>query len=63
MGIMKPIAGFVGLMILTPLAGAAMSAVGGIGAMSSGMVSTTQSMIGVGLVGHAASISKGMFKW
>ena len=51
------------LTIATPLAGAAMGAVGGISALSHGMRGATQVAIGGGLLGHAAGMSKKMFKF
>ena len=57
------IKGMVGVTVGAVLAGTAMRAVGGVSAMSSGMRGATQSLIGVGLVGHAASLSKKVFKW
>ncbi len=52
------IKGFIGLTILTPLAGAAIGAVGNIGALSSGVRGATQAAIGGGLLGSAAKIFK-----
>ena len=61
MGIIK---GMIGLVVAVPLAGAA---IGGLGANLTGSLAgiggATQSMVGVGLFSHAASLSKGMFKW
>lgn len=61
MGIIK---GMMGLVVAVPLAGAA---IGGLGANLTGSLAgiggATQSMVGVGLFGKAASLSKGMFKW
>ncbi len=50
--------GFIGLTIITPLAGAAIGAVGGIGALSSGVRGATQVAIGGGLLGSAANLLK-----
>ena len=53
------IKGFVGLTVGAVLGGQAIQAIGNIGSgMSSGMRGATQSMVGVGLLGHAASLSK-----
>lgn len=51
------------LTIATPLAGAAITTVGGIGALSSGIRGATQTAIGGGLLGHAAGMSKKLFKF
>ena len=61
MGIIK---GMIGLVVATPLAGAATSGIGSsmTGSLA-GIGGATQSMVGVGLFSHAASLSKGMFKW
>lgn len=48
--------GFIGLTVLTPIAGMAMGAVGNLGVMSAGMRGATQSLIGIGVVGHAAGM-------
>lgn len=54
----------IGLMVGTTLGSHAIQQVGAMGsAMGVGMRSATQSLIGVGLVGHAASLSKKVFKW
>ncbi len=61
MGIIK---GMIGLVVAVPLAGAA---IGGIGSTMTGSLAgiggATQSMVGVGLFSHAASLSKGLFKF
>jgi len=58
------IKGMLGLMVGTVLGSHAIQQVGAIGSgMSAGMRGATQSLIGVGLVGHAASLSKKVFKW
>lgn len=55
------IGGMVQLMVGIPLIGTAMGQVGT--HMPGGIGAATQSMMGVGLLGHAASLSKKMFKW
>lgn len=61
MGLLK---GMFGLTVAVPLAGAAISGIGGAFTGSlRGIGSATQSLIGVGLAGKAASLSKGFFKW
>ena len=63
MEIMKPIKGFIGMTVGTILGGEAMSAVGRIGSgMSAGMKGATQSLIGVGVLGHAAGTTKKIFR-
>ncbi len=61
---MSLIKGMIGLVAAVPLAGAA---IGGIGSSMTGSLAgiggATQSMVGVGLFGHAAGMAKGMFKW
>ncbi len=61
MGFIK---GMIGLVVATPLAG---TAIGGIGSNLTGALSgiggATQSMVGVGLLGHAAGMSKSLFKF
>jgi len=58
------IKGMMGLVVAAPLAG---SAIGGVASNLTGSLAgiggATQSMIGVGLFGKAASLSKGLFKW
>ena len=58
--LMDLIKGFMGLAVGVPLAGAAMGAVGThmVGA-ARGIGQATQSMIGIGLLGHASKL----FKW
>jgi len=63
MEIMKPVKGFIGITVGAILGGHAMGAVGGVAAIPRGIGSATQSLIGVGIVGHAASTTKDMFKW
>jgi len=61
MGLIK---GMIGLVVATPLAGVAIGQIGSTMTGSlAGIGGATQSMVGVGLFGHAASLSKGMFKW
>jgi len=61
MGLIK---GMIGLVVAVPLAGAA---IGGIGSNLTGSLAgiggATQSMVGVGLFGKAAGLSKGLFKF
>ena len=58
------IKGFVGITIGAALIPAVMHGIGNIGSgMSTGMKGATQSLVGVGLVGHAASLSKKIIKW
>ena len=61
---MNLIKGMIGLVVAVPLAGAA---IGGIGSSMTGALSgiggATQSMVGVGLLGHAAGMTKGLFKF
>ena len=61
MGLIK---GMIGLGVAAPLAGAA---IGGIGSAMTGSLAgiggATQSLVGVGLFSHAASLSKGLFKF
>jgi len=58
------IKGMMGLIIAAPLAGAAIAGVGSsmVGGLA-GIGGATQSMVGVGLFGKAASLSRGLFKW
>lgn len=61
MGIIK---GMIGLVVATPLAGAAISGIGStMTGTLSGLGGATQSMVGVGLFSHAAGMSKSLFKW
>jgi len=61
MGIIK---GMIGLVVATPLAGVAIAGIGsGLTGSLAGIGGATQSMVGVGLFGHAAKLSKGLFKW
>jgi len=54
----------IGLMVGTTLGSHAIQQIGNIGSgMSAGMKGATQSLIGIGLVGKAASLSKKVFKW
>ncbi len=50
--------GFLGVAILTPLAGAAMGTIGGVSALSSGVRGATQVAIGGGLLGASADLLK-----
>lgn len=55
--------GFVGLTVAAPLAGAAISGIGGaLTGSLAGIGSATQSLVGVGLLGKAAKLSKSLFK-
>ena len=61
MGLIK---GMIGLIAAVPLAGAAIGAIGSnLTGSLVGIGGATQSMVGVGLFGHAASMSKNMFKF
>ena len=60
--VIEPIKGFMGVLVGATIGGAAMQQVGNSG-MPSGIRSATQSLIGVGIMGHAASVSKKLFKW
>ncbi len=61
---LKPIKGFLGILVGTTLGSTAIQAVGNIGSgMSSGLKSATQSFIGIGILGNAASNVRGFFKW
>ena len=58
------ITGMIGVTVGASLVPAVMHGIGSIGSgMSAGMQGATQSLVGVGLVGHAASLSKKVFKW
>ena len=50
--------GFIGLTILTPLAGSAMTTLGGVSGLSSGVMGATQAAIGGGLLGSAVKLFK-----
>ena len=54
----------IGLIVAIPIGGAAISGLGSsmTGSLA-GIGGATQSMVGVGLFGKAASLSKGLFKW
>ena len=54
--------GMFGMVIAAPLAGAAMSAVGGVSALGSGIKGATQTMIGGGLMAHSAKLGKSLWK-
>jgi hypothetical protein len=63
MKIIKPIKGFVSVLAGTALGGAAIQQVSNIAALSGGIGSATQSLIGVGILGQSASlIPKKLFK-
>lgn len=55
------IKGFIGVTVGAIMGGETMQQVGG--AMTGGIGSATQSMVGIGVLGHAASLSKKLFKW
>lgn len=58
------IKGMVGITIGASLMPSVMHGIGSIGSgMSVGMRGATQSLVGIGLVGHAASLSKKVVKW
>jgi len=60
---LKPVKGFLGVVVGTSLGSAAMEQVGSIGSgMSSGLKSATQSMVGIGILGNAVSVAKDLFK-
>lgn len=61
--ILSPIKGFVGVLVGATLGGEAIRQVGNVGSMPSGIRSATQSFIGLGVMGHAASTAKKLFKW
>ena len=53
-----------GLLVAIPLGGAAIGAIGSTMTGSlAGIGGATQSLVGVGILGKAASLSKGMFKF
>ena len=54
--------GLIGLVVATPLAGVVISTIGGIAAFPSRIASLTQSFVGLGLAGKAASLSTNFFK-
>ena len=58
------IKGMMGLVVAVPLAGAAIGGIGSsmVGSLA-GIGGATQSMVGVGLLSHAAGMSKSLFKW
>ena len=60
----KLIQGFGGIIIGTALGGAAIQAIGNLGSsMGAGLKGATQSLVGVGIFGHAASKVKNMFSF
>ena len=61
MGLIK---GMIGLTVGASLMPSVMSGIGNIGSgMSAGMRGATQSLVGVGFLGHAASLGKKIIKW
>jgi hypothetical protein len=52
--------GMVGLTVGTSLIPSVM---GGLGSLGSGIGGATQSLVGVGFLGHAASLGKKIIKW
>ena len=58
LGVIK---GFTGIFVGAVLGGEAIKAVGGIGSIPSGIRGATQTFIGLGVVGHAASTVKNSF--
>ena len=61
MGLIK---GMIGLTVGSSLMPTVMHGIGDIGAgMSTGMKGATQSLVGIGFLGHAASLSKKIIKW
>ncbi len=54
--------GLIGLVIATPIAGVVIETIGATAAIPVGIGRATQSLVGLGLVGKAASLSKGFFK-
>jgi|24BtaG_2_1085350.scaffolds.fasta_scaffold00417_14 predicted lysophospholipase L1 biosynthesis ABC-type transport system permease subunit len=64
MSVLKPIKGFIGVLVGSSLGGAAIQAVGNIGSgMSTGMKSATQSMVGVGVMSQGAKLIPKKLKW
>lgn len=55
--------GMIGFAAMLPLGTHVMGAVGGATAIPAGIRGATQSFIGLGIAGKAASLSKHMFKW
>lgn len=61
MGLIK---GMLALTVGSSLMPSVMHGIGAIGSgMSAGMKGATQSLVGVGFIGHAASLPKKVFKW
>ena len=61
---LEHIKGMIGITVGASLVPTVIHGIGNIGSgMSAGMKGATQSLVGVGMVGHAASLSKGLFKW
>lgn len=59
----NPIKGMIGLVVATPIAGAAIGGIGG--ALTGGLAAiggATQSLVGVGLLGQASKLSMGFLK-
>ena len=59
--VLGAIKGFTGIFVGAVLGGEAIKAVGGIGSIPSGIRGATQTFIGLGVVGHAASTVKNSF--
>ena len=60
MGLIK---GMIGLTVGASLMPSVMHGIGAIGSgMSTGMNGATQTLVGVGFVGHAVNLGKGVFK-
>lgn len=57
------IKGMIGLMVAIPLGTHVMGAIGSTAAMAGGVGKATQSFVGLGLMGKAASLSQKIFKW